>query len=360
MCTKILFLPKHSKLAASSRYRTYQYLDYLKENGIMFDVYPLFDEKYLEYKYKIGKENKFFTAKSILNRIYLILFKAYKYDILVIEKELLPYFPPIFEYILKIFKIPYILDYDDAVWHFYDSNKSEFLQNIRINKFSNIIKNSSAVICGSQYIYDFAIKSRGKNVFKIPTVIDSKKYRQKEFTDIKKLTIGWIGSPGTSKYILEIDEVLRYMIEKYHVQVRLIGFDIKLANKLKSKCSIIEWSEETEVDEILKFDIGIMPLVDSNFEQGKCGFKLIQYMGCGIPVIASPVGENNIIVRHGVNGFLASDSAEWIMYLEKFINEKNLLNEFGQNGFEQVIKNYTLQSQKENYLNVINSEMNIK
>src|SRR5258708_20287210 len=83
----------------------------------------------------------------------------------------------------------------------------------------------------------------------------------------------------------------------------------------------IAWSEDTEVESIHKFDVGIMPLKDSPWERGKCGYKLIQCMACGIPVVASPVGVNSQIVAHGTDGFLANDEAVWIEGFSPFAND---------------------------------------
>jgi glycosyltransferase involved in cell wall biosynthesis len=73
-----------------------------------------------------------------------------------------------------------------------------------------------------------------------------------------------------------------------------------------------EWSEETEIEDISSFDVGIMPLEDTPWERGKCGVKLIQYMRCGKPVAASPVGMNAEIVMDQHNGFHAETDEERI------------------------------------------------
>ena len=71
------------------------------------------------------------------------------------------------------------------------------------------------------------------------------------------------------------------------------------------------WTEDSEIARIAAFDVGIMPLHDTPWERGKCAYKLLQVMAAGKPVIASPVGANRQVVRHGVNGFLADTAEEW-------------------------------------------------
>ena len=86
-----------------------------------------------------------------------------------------------------------------------------------------------------------------------------------------------------------------------------------------------------------------MPLADNYWERGKCGFKLIQYMACGIPVIASPIGVNTQIVKHGVNGFLAGNDKEWIKYFLILKKDEKLRTEMGRNGHKLVEENYSFQ-----------------
>jgi len=350
---KVLFLPKYDRLGASSRYRTFQYLSFVKEAGIDYDVKPLFNEEYLVYKYKHGRENKFLTLKRLFKRVKAILVDSWKYDLLVIEKELIPYFLPIFEYYLKLIGKPYVVDYDDAVWHNYDNNRRKIVRILLKNKIKTVMKLASVVIGGSEYIIEYAKNAGSKKIEKIPTVIDLRKYNCVDQEKGEKFVIGWIGSPSTSRYVLSINEALAKFTEKYNAIVHLIGFDKKLEDKLLFNGKIIEWSEQTEVDEICKFDVGIMPLEDGPFERGKCGFKLIQYMGCKKPVIASPVGENNIIVKHGVNGYLAKYPEDWFKYLELFYSSFDIRRKLGEKGFETVQKFYSLNVTKDRYISVL-------
>ena len=119
--------------------------------------------------------------------------------------------------------------------------------------------------------------------------------------------------------------------------------------------SIIPWSEETEVDHIQDFDIGIMPLPDSQWEQGKCGYKLIQYMACGKPVVASPVGANRKIVEHGVNGFLAGSTEEWLEALTVLRDNSDLRKKMGTAGRKKVEKRYCIQVTARRLLSILQS-----
>lgn len=109
-------------------------------------------------------------------------------------------------------------------------------------------------------------------------------------------------------------------------------------------CTPLPWREESEIQNIQRFDVGIMPLLDEPFERGKCGYKLIQYMACGLPVIASPVGVNGQIVEHGVTGFLVKSQDEWLQALAFLRDNPGRRREMGQAGRKKMEAEYSLQA----------------
>ena len=134
------------------------------------------------------------------------------------------------------------------------------------------------------------------------------------------------------------------MFERFTASVQarfvVIGID---AQSLGLPMESVPWTEQTEVASVASFDIGIMPLVDESFERGKCGYKLIQYMACGLPVVASPVGVNRQIVEHGVNGFLAETPAQWEQALHTLLADAGLRQRMGSAGRRKVEAQYCLQ-----------------
>jgi glycosyltransferase involved in cell wall biosynthesis len=346
---KLIFFTKYTKNGASSRLRSYQYKKLLETNGYNCYFLPLHPNKYLDKLY--NNRLKFPYALVSYVKRFIFLFSIKKTDLLIIEKELFPYFPPIFEYFLSVFNYRYIVDYDDAVFHNYDNSQYFLIRMFLKNKIPKVMKYASHVIVGSEYIKKFALNRGITNVTKIPTVIDKDKY----FFEPKHsegLIIGWIGTPYTSMFLNKIMPILETLFKKYQAKTVLVG-----AHKhdfLSEFVECLNWDELTEVSKIQKFDIGIMPLNDGKFEKGKCGYKLIQYMACGIPVVASGVGENHIIVDSGVNGFIANSNQEWFNFLEKLIKNKNLRYDFGQNGIKKVNNFYTLDSQINKIVRIIN------
>lgn len=349
----VLFLTKYTSKAASSKYRTLQYLPYLEEMGVSCTISSLFADDYLK-SLRQHKNRGIVILKSLLKRISVIFLQANKFDLIIIEKELIPYFPAIFERYLSLIKTGYVLDYDDAVYHHYDENKNSVIRLLLKNKIPTAIKKSSGIIVGSDYILEYVKRFKSDNVYFLPTVINANNYSIK-ISDNTNFIIGWIGSVTTSKNIVMINNSLENFCNEYNATVRLVGFDEELGSSLTFPHEIINWVEGKEPDEIKNFDVGIMPLIDSSFNRGKCGFKIIQYHGCALPVIASPVGINKKIITHGTNGFLAKTDDEWYQYLEMLYIDRSLCHSMGAQGRKKIENEYDLDQTKVEYFKIIKS-----
>ena len=131
-----------------------------------------------------------------------------------------------------------------------------------------------------------------------------------------------IGTPITAKYLHLVHSALAEVCQRNKGRLVVVGSGKIEIDGVPTE--IHAWSEETEVAEIQNFDVGIMPIPDEPWERGKCGYKLVQYMACGRPVVTSPVGANKKIVENGVNGFLASNTDEWIDALSILRDDPNM------------------------------------
>lgn len=352
---KVLFLTKYSDMGASSRYRTLQYLPYFESMGISCTHHPLFGENYLTSLYQKKRRGLIAILKLVFNRMIFLFFHARNYDLIVIEKEIIPYFPAIFEQYLVFRKVHFIIDYDDAIFHNYDESKYTLIRKLLNNKIPDVIKKSSGVIAGNNYILEYVKCFRSDNVHFLPTVINTNNYTIKRWNSDENFIVGWIGSPTTSKNILMLNGPLQKFCDKYSASVNLVGFDKELTSELRFPHEIIPWVQNKESDEIQKFSVGIMPLIDSPFNRGKCGLKLIQYHGCALPVIASPVGINKKIVVHAANGFLAKTDDDWYKHLEVLYNDRSLSRKMGEHGRKIIENEYSLSKTNVEYFNLISS-----
>jgi glycosyltransferase involved in cell wall biosynthesis len=290
------------------------------------------------------------VVKAYFQRFFA-LWTVFKYDSIVIEYELFPYFPAWFERLFSLCNIKYIVDYDDAVFHNYDLHPNPIIRFILKNKISKIMNHSHCVIAGNTYLKEKAVLSGAKTVQIIPTVIDINRYYTKDrYISRDKVVIGWIGTNSTFKYVKNISQILKQLIEKYNIIIHIVGANESL--DLGENEKHIVWSEENEVQSILTFDIGIMPLDDGDWEKGKCGYKIVQYMACAIPVVASAVGANKDIVSHESNGFLVSELDEWYSRLEQYIKNSELRRQHGLNGRFSVENKYCVQKQLAQYIDI--------
>lgn len=338
---KFLFLPRYSRLGASSRLRTFQYLPLLEEKGIAVKAMPLFNDQYLTELYSDGRISKRNVLICYLKR-FGILFTLLKYDGIMIEKELFPYFPAWGEWLISKWGIKYYVDYDDAIFHNYDQHDNSFIRMFLGNKIDKVMSYSHMVFVGNAYLNNRAKLAGAPKVVFLPTVVDATKYlKGNEVKKNKAIKIGWIGSPTTLKYLVGILPALERLKENFAFELVIIGGGRSIGFSGTEK--LLPWSEEEEVREINRLDIGIMPLTDTDWEKGKCAYKLIQYMACGLPIVGSPVGVNTEIIKQGVNGFLPANEREWVRCLGQLITDRELRAKMGEAGVKTVQQQYTIQ-----------------
>lgn len=319
--------------------------------GFSLVVSPLFNDSYLKSKYQTGRASIRNVFVALVRRLWRVVTISRGCTVIV-EYELLPFFPAILERWLVWRGSKMVVDYDDALFHQYDNHKSKWVRFFLGNKIATVMRLSHTVIAGNNYLADYARSVGASHVKIIPTVIDINKYQVKKTeTKVDRFVIGWIGSPSTAAYLLNVSAALAKVCEDRKVEVHLVGSGSVNLPGVSTK--IIPWDENTEVSEIQNFDVGIMPLPDEPWARGKCGFKLIQYMACGLPVVASPVGVNSEIVTQGVSGLLASTTEEWVNALQRLIDDQMLGRQMGLEGRRTVESRFCFQVTSKLWLDVI-------
>lgn len=327
---------KYDFSGPSTRYRYYQYIDLFREKNIELIILPLFTKHYLKSKSILSKTISAFY--SYVKRIVKII-QLNNDGFVCIEYELFPFMPTFFERLLKVKGIKYVVEYDDAIFHKYDSPNNILVKFLLQNKIPWVIKNASLVITGSPYLTAYCKKLNG-DVIEIPTSLSVKVYNSpKKNISSNEIVIGWIGSFTTSENILSILPALREVASKIPCKIHLVGFNKKLEPHLYGlPYKIIEWTSQDEVIQLSNFDIGIMPLTDTPFNRGKCGFKLIQYMAMGLPTISTPLEANLKINRTGKN-LHADTNREWVDAVVQFYNNQAYFASVGAENYE-IFKTY--------------------
>ncbi|GAB3219751.1 glycosyltransferase family 4 protein [Algoriphagus aestuariicola] len=353
-------------MGASSRLRTYQYLDLWKEAGFGTMVSPFFNEAYLKQVYSHQKPALWNVLQCYFRRFF-VLFSAFRYDFIWVEKELFPFLPAWGERFLRAAGLRLLLDYDDAVFHNYDQSPRPLVRALLSNKIDQAMRAAACVFVGNEYLAERARKAGAQRISFLRTVVDQEKYswspRQQEAPVAKAgivrgaeddslprqkdlPTIGWIGSPSTLKYLSLMSKALADVYQKVPFRFVLVNSETaKYRNLLHLPEGVVEhlvWSEDEEVSQLHRMDIGIMPLPDDPWERGKCAYKLIQYMACGLPVVASPVGMNKELVCHGRNGFLAQSDKDWEESLLQLLENPEIRQAMGKEGKGLIARDYTL------------------
>ena len=328
---KLTMFTRYNTLGASSRYRYYMYAAHMRDTGEQVKVSPFFSQRYLRCLYKGGRVGVLNILKSYCQRFKALLHAD---ENLLIEYELFPFLP---YWVEKIFlkKRKYILNFDDNVWEKYTGKM--FLS----GKYDALVSNAAGVIVANDFLYE-KVQKLNKNIVKIPTVVDLDLYRIKT-NKFEKFTLVWIGTPVTYMYLEKYSDTLRQLAEKYDFELLVIARKSLEKRRIEGvNMRFKNWSQESEIELLLKSHIGIMPLTDDEFSKGKSAFKLIQYSAAGLPVIASPVGENTKVVNNGETGFLAESPKEWLEALGKLIDNNDLYSTMAKNT-RKASENYSIQ-----------------
>lgn len=349
-------IPYPLKQAPSQRFRFEQYHSILTKS----------DFRYTSFPFLSGSDFQIINSRGRYALKLVILFKGFikrlilipllnKFDFIFIHREATPAGPPIIEWVVaKILKKRIIYDFDDAIWLTDKTNESKIEKILRWrSKVASICKWSYKVSCGNEYLANYA-RQFNSNVVINPTTIDTENLHKPGVVTeerINKITIGWTGSHSTLKYLMEIEVVLLRIVKKYpHVQVLVIADrkpDLQIDNLV-----FLRWNKETEAEDLLKIDVGIMPLPNDEWSRGKCGFKALQYLAMKKPCVASPVGVNSEIIEHGVNGFLAESAEEWFIHLENLVRDESLRLQMGQAGRKKIIDHYSVVSNTSTFLSL--------
>jgi len=336
---KVLGLALYGPLAASTRHRLSQYVPGLAALGIDVDVMPLLNDDYIRRRFSSGQIGFQYVARGLISRA-AHLSRQHHYDCAWVQGEVIPMAPAILE--TAFMRLPYAYDFDDAYYQKYRSGRIGALEPLLGRKFERVIGKAAAVFPGNENLRAYASQFNDR-ITVVPTVVDHIRYSLRQpHRDDRALNVGWIGSPSSIRFLKVLAGPLATLAQEAPVRLSVVGGvapDIKGVEVLN-----IPWSEDTEVAAISEFDVGVMPLVDEPWTRGKCAFKLIQYMACGVPVIGSPVGANCDVVTPEC-GYLAETVEDWLTALRAIRDDPRRAEAMGLSGRERVARLYSLESQ---------------
>ena len=339
---RVAAFTKYDREAASTRQRVLQYLPHLAAAGIDVEVHPLLDDAYVRSLASGAAASKTAIAAAYARRFRQLLgFRSC--DLIWVYAELFPWLPASFERLAFRSGRPLVYDFDDAFFHPYDDHSSALVRGALGGKLKPLIRGAAAVCAGNAYLRDYA-EAAGTRAIVLPTVVDIDQYRPAASRPDHPLTIGWIGSPSTWGFVRPLLPLLAELCRIRGVAFSAVGAGAAAEADRFDGLTFVPWSEATEIAAVQAMDIGIMPLPDEPWARGKSGYKLVQYMACGLPVVASPVGVNATIVRDGETGLLATDGGEWRAALTRLIEDSTLRATMGQAGRVRAVEDYSLQA----------------
>jgi glycosyltransferase involved in cell wall biosynthesis len=328
---RLTIFTRYGTLGASSRYRYYMYAERLKEAGFDLKISNFLSNRYLEKLYDKKRVAFWQVIKAYVKRFFTSVAAP---ENLILEYELFPYMPYWFDR-LFLKKRKYILNFDDNVWIKY-KNKP-YLQ----GKYDLLVRNASGVIVANDFLME-KVRDLNNNVVKIPTVVDLDNYAC-EKPKFKKFTVIWIGTPVTYRYLLSYADVLQNLASACDFELLVLAKKELAKERIPGvNMKFVDWSQEKEAELLSRSHIGIMPLTDDEFSKGKSAFKLIQYLAAGLPVIASPVGENNKVVEHGTNGYLADTPENWLECFNKLYKDNDFYSKMADNAVKSSVE-YSIQ-----------------
>jgi glycosyltransferase involved in cell wall biosynthesis len=229
-------------------------------------------------------------------------------------------------------KLPRVLDIDDALWLLH-----------REGPLARLTKGCRQIICGNDFLADHFCRWNS-NVVVIPTAVNTEVYRPREAAQRDHGVIGWSGTSSGFKYLSDIEDTLAQVLRRHsNWRFRVVSDKKPIFTKLPmSQVDFVQWNPSVEVASIQEMDIGIMPLRNTDWERGKCSFKMLCYMACAVPVVVSNVGMNIEVLRLGHSGFGADTPHDWFDRINELISNPTHANELGRNGREIVERHFSI------------------
>lgn len=332
----VLFVPFGTVRVAATRHRIYLYLPYLDTRGVHYRIFSLISDwttrQMINSPRFNGPRKALYYLQVTLEKIIRfvpILYLAGRYKVVFLQRSTLP---ALLARLLKKRNKNIIFDLDDAIFipdHQEEGLLARVKERTKAAQVACILKLSKAAIVENDYIGDY-VRQYCPKIYLIPGPIDTLRNSVRPKRDSGQLVIGWIGSPSTSIYLELLHGVFRQIARRYKVVIKLIGagnYQIPGVDLVNS-----DWAIDREVTDLQSFDIGLMPMPDTEWTRGKLGCKMLQYMSVGVPTLASYTSTNEGVICDGINGFLARSVAEWVKKLSLLIEDQALREKIGLNG----------------------------
>jgi glycosyltransferase involved in cell wall biosynthesis len=341
---RLLVLTPAPSISASTRFRLEQYFPALRDAGIEPVMRPFLDERGFAVLYQRGQVgDKLAAAVRALAARAGDLVRATRADAVLVHREAALVGPPLIEWLLaRALRRPVVFDLDDAIWVSYVSpTYGSLLPRLfkAPGKTYFTLRAAARVIAGNPYVAEFA-RRFNRHVDIVPTVVDTDVWRPMAEPPRERPVLGWIGTHSSLQYLRAIVPALQALARRRKFVVRVVGGELDAPGVAVEN---VPWTLAHEVRDFQSIDVGLYPLVEDDWSVGKSGFKAIQYMACGVPIVASAVGVTREMVRDGENGFLVDNDGDgWCRRLERLIDDAALRARIGAAGRRDAVAHWSL------------------
>lgn len=336
MTASILALTRYDRMGASSRVRFLQYVPHLERMGMQVAVQPLLPREYLARFYADGARSPATVAAAFINRLWTLLAHN-DADIIWLQREVLPFLPFGLEKLLLARK-PVVIDFDDAHHLYYKNSGSGLVRSVYKDKTESLMRHAQAVVVGNKTLAHFAKLAGVNNIYEVPSAVDVARYKVAKSRDAK-FTVGWIGTPVTAQQSLPmIVGPLKKFLSETGSRCVLMGVGDADLQGIEAKR--LSWSESGEVEFFSEITVGLCPLEDTEWNRGKSGYKIIQYMAAGKPSLAAPVGIAHDLVTDGQTGFQCQTEQDWYDRLMQLYEDHALAQKLGMRAHEEALEKY--------------------
>ena len=315
----------------------------LKPQGIELEYAAFESEKLRQIIYRSGHH---LTKIAEMMRAYVdrigLLNKLDDYDAVFVYREAALLGPAFLERMIAR-KKPIIYQLDDPLYVPYKSPSNGFLSYLKFfGKIKEIIRISKVVMVNSTHIRRYA-EQFNQNIWQVPSVVDTEQFVYQPMPENPpRVCIGWSGSQTTLGNLKMVEKPLQEISKQNFCDLKFIGgteFGLENVNYTAQK-----WNGATEVEDLRKIQIGLVPLPDNAWNKHKFIMKTAQYMALGIVPVGTPMASNPEVIRHGENGFLAETDAEWVKYLTILVNDNELRNKLSAQAARDARAKYSLEA----------------
>jgi glycosyltransferase involved in cell wall biosynthesis len=355
----LAIVPNLYDSSPGQRFRIEQWEPFLRERGVEITYAPFATEQLAGLLYQPGNTfKKLAGVTEGFSRRFKSVRSAREFDLVYLFREAALFGPPVFERMMASLKVPFVFDFDDAIFVSYRSPSNGYLSYLKFaGKAGTICRLAAHVMVGNPYLAEYS-RRYNPNVTVIPTTIDLAKYELREPVTDDVVTIGWTGSFSTVQHLDTLRSALQKLAKRERFRLRVIGTPRYELEGIEVEA--MNWRADTEVEDLRPCDIGIMPLPDDKWSKGKCGLKALQFMALGTPTICSPVGVNTEIIQDGLNGFIAGDDDEWVEKLGALVRSAELRRRIGLAGRATVEQTYSNNVQSPRVFDIFHSVVSQK